>query len=550
MPDFFMHFFNWGFHSVQVCSTPATLLRSSASSRTAKSYISAPINSFCVIMILYEFKIYFSEDTIMSLTKDQQLAKQAVESGKNVFISGAAGVGKSYILNQIIADSPENTVVCAPTGIAALNVNGVTIHRLLSLTPSSNIIGEDPTGVPEKLEKAKRVIVDEISMCRSDLFIWLSKCLKLAEKKSKRKSHIQLIVCGDFCQLPPVVANEKEKEYFADGKQYAFNTDEWRDWKFENVVLSEIVRQSNKKFSSALNKIRISDDTGIKYISSHSAKKRIKSAISVVTRNDDAEEINYERLRELKGKTHVYECKKIGRVTKQDEPVPEELKLRKKARIVFATNDSQNRFKNGTSGTVVDFDDEDPTNPLIKVKVDDGDKSGFWLPQSKWSIYDYKFVQIQKITKTGKKRKVKVLKKVEIGEYWQFPFKLGYAVTVHKSQGQTYDAANIHPAGWASGLLYVALSRVKDVKNMYLEQPLEPDMVYTDDAVINFYKKINDHRGGARKGAGRKQKYAVKSTAMRVPDILASVLKQTKTLSKADLTELSNMIDEFVQNHK
>lgn len=121
---------------------------------------------------------------------------------------------------------------------------------------------------------------------------------------------------------------------------------------------------------------------------------------------------------------------------------------------------------------------------------------------------------------------------------------------MHKSQGQTYDAANIHPAGWASGLLYVALSRVKDVKNMYLEQPLEPDMVYTDDAVINFYKKINDHRGGARKGAGRKQKYSVKSTAMRVPDVLAPVLKQTKTLSKADLTELSNMIDEFVQNHK
>lgn len=484
----------------------------------------------------------------MSLTRDQELAKKAVKSGKNVFISGAAGVGKSYVLNQIIADSPTNTVVCAPTGIAALNVGGVTIHRLLSLTPSSNIIGEDPFDVPEKLEKAKRVIIDEISMCRSDLFIWFSKCLKLAEKKSK--SHIQLIVCGDFCQLPPVVANEKEKEYFADGKQYAFNTEEWRDWKFDNVVLSEIVRQSNKQFSHALNKIRISDDTGIKYISSHSAKKRIKSAISVVTRNDDAEEINYERLRELKGKTHVYECKKVGRVTKQDEPVPEELKLRKKARIVFATNDSQDRFKNGSSGTVVDFDDKDPANPLIKVKVDGGNSAGFWLPQSKWSIYDYKFVRIQKTTKTGKKRKVKILKKVEIGEYWQFPIKLGYAVTVHKSQGQTYDAANIYPAGWASGLLYVALSRVKDVKNMHLEQPLEPDMVYTDDAVINFYKKINDHRGGKRKGAGRKQKYAVRSTAMRVPDVLAPVLKQTKILSKNDLEELNKMIVEFVQNHQ
>lgn len=478
----------------------------------------------------------------MALTKGQEMAKKAVEEGKNVFISGDAGTGKSYVLKQIIAESPAGTVVCAPTGIAALNVDGVTIHRLLSLTPNSNIIGEEPKMIPKKLKKVRRVIVDEISMCRSDLFIWLSKCLKLVENKDN--FHVQLIVCGDFCQLPPVVAKEKEKEYFAGGKEYAFNTDEWKSWHFTNINLSEIVRQSNKRFAKALNEIRLGNPDGIDYIEAHSAKKYIKDAITVVTRNDDAEEINRIKLADLKGKTHTFECQKIGKVGKQDEPVPEQIKLRENALIVFATNDTQGRFRNGSRGTVVGFNTDDPENPLIQVKTE---TQTFWLPQFSWSIYDYKFV-LEKVK--GKKKRKRKLKKVEIGQYIQFPVKLGYAVTVHKSQGQTYDAANIVPDGWASGLLYVALSRVRNVKNMFLKQQIEPDMVYTDEAVIDFYKKINDHRGGARKGAGRKKEYAVKSKAMRVPNILAPALKDTRKLNKKDLEALDSMIKEFVQNHK
>lgn len=231
----------------------------------------------------------------MELTTEQQKAKNLILNGANVFLSGDAGTGKSYILKQVINTLPTNTtVVCAPTGVAAVNIHGITIHRLLELNPDKDIINLHPEHVPKKMEKIKTVIVDEISMCRSDLFIWLSETLKLAENKYKHS--IQLVVVGDFYQLPPVLATPAEKEYFANGKAYAFNTAEWKSWHFQPVVLHQVIRQTNDAFSKALTSIRGGNTKYIHYLNSKSAKNSISNAITVVSTNKEANAINLKKL--------------------------------------------------------------------------------------------------------------------------------------------------------------------------------------------------------------------------------------------------------------
>lgn len=411
---------------------------------------------------------------IMELTTEQQKAKNLILNGTNVFLTGDAGTGKSYILKQVINTlPPDDTVVCAPTGVAAVNIHGITIHRLLELNPDKDIINLHPEHVPNKLEKAKTVIVDEISMCRSDLFIWLSETLKLAEIKFKHP--IQLVVVGDFYQLPPVLATPAEKEYFANGKVYAFNTAEWKSWHFQPVVLHQVIRQTNAEFSKALNSIRKGNTKYIHYSNSKSTKNRINNAITLVSTNKEANAINLKKVSSLEGGCKIYNSQISGQINDQDKPTPDKIKLKVGALVVFTANASDNTYSNGTLATVTQLSAD-----YIKVKIENSSEEITVFPFT-WTIYDYRLI------KEDNQRK---LKKIQIGEYQQLPVKLGYAITIHKSQGQTYSAANIAPAGWLPGLLYVALSRVKDIKQLHLLHKIEPNMVNADPTVRNFYQHL------------------------------------------------------------
>ena len=460
---------------------------------------------------------------IMELTTEQQKAKNLIVNGTNVFLTGDAGTGKSYILKQVINTlPPDDTVVCAPTGVAAVNIHGITIHRLLELNPDKDIINLHPEHVPNKLEKAKTVIVDEISMCRSDLFIWLSETLKLAEIKFKHP--IQLVVVGDFYQLPPVLATPAEKEYFANGKVYAFNTAEWKSWHFQPVVLHQVIRQTNAEFSKALNSIRKGNTKYIHYLNSKSTKNRINNAITLVSTNKEANAINLKKVSSLEGGCKIYNSQISGQINDQDKPTPDKIKLKVGALVVFTANASDNTYSNGTLATVTQLSAD-----YIKVKIENSSEEITVFPFT-WTIYDYRLI------KEDNQRK---LKKIQIGEYQQLPVKLGYAITIHKSQGQTYSAANIAPAGWLPGLLYVALSRVKDIKQLHLLHKIEPNMVNADPTVRNFYQHLE----------WLSKKNYDNSITMKIPMMLKKEIQEINNLDTAQIRKLQLFIRDLINTN-
>lgn len=471
------------------------------------------------------------------LTKEQSQALAIMNTGANIFLTGNAGTGKSFVLQSFIDQHKnDNVIVTAPTGVAALNVGGATLHRTLSLTPDDNLTTKIAKS-NDTLAEADILVVDEISMCRSDLFNYLIKTIHATEKKEK--NHIQLVVVGDFCQLPPVVATEEEKAYFAGGKEFAFNSDYWAKCKFTTITLKNVVRQKNRQFTDALNKIRIGDASGLDFIKKSSAKKKIKNAITLCGRNRTADDINEESLDLIDERPYRFESAIEGTVKNSDKPLPDTIYLKKTARVVIMINDKKGKYSNGTIGVITDIAEQND-DPVVTVKLEDGDEVA--LTPATWSIYKYELV------KKGKKLS---LEKVKVGSFTQIPLKPAYAVTIHKSQGQTYDAVNFDPEIWASGQLYVALSRVTDVKKLHCTSRITKAMVKLDPTIKQFYKKLNDHRGGRRKNAGRKRSVeGMKSKAIRLPEVLTDPLAEAKKLPADDILELRKQIIDFVQKHK
>lgn len=365
------------------------------------------------------------------LTDGQKKAFDLVKEGKNVYLTGLAGTGKSYIVERIIEwaqTSGLNVITCAPTGIAALNVGGSTVHRVLCIRPGRTLEKDPHPFVPtdSPLPDCDLLILDEVSMFRMDLFDYLSAVLKIAGKirKQKGKGLCQLLVVGDFCQLPPVITNEErrflEEKYGYDvGEAFAFQSSEWAFWNFEEVELCEAIRQRDAHFVAALNACRFGDKNGARWIEQHALVNPLPDSIILCSTNAQARDENMQRLNALKDEEMTFVAHVTGEVLKSDMPTDEELSLKPGARVMALVNNSEDTFMNGALGTVINCD-----GPGALVRFD-GIEATF-VQSFEWKI-------TKPVLINGR------IEKEVVGTFEQIPLKLAWAITIHKSQGQTFD---------------------------------------------------------------------------------------------------------------
>lgn len=398
----------------------------------------------------------------------------AFASKRNLFLTGPAGTGKSYRLNQYI-NKTDNVLVCAPTGIAAINVGGDTAHKIFHIPVPAY---ESPSFAKGKkgalkmsdlnlLVKSDVVIIDEISMFKNSDFSFAIKVLRKAEKL--KGSKIRVIVSGDFSQLPPVVRKGDEKllkKFGFDVSGFAFTTPEWKSLNFKVVELTDVKRQSDLEFITELNRVRVGDFSNYKYFNQFvNENPDYTDAVCICGTNAEAERLNNEYLDSLKGMEYVFRAVKTGHVpTGYDNDV---VVLKQGSKVIFTANDNvKGLYKNGTFGVVKGFLDT-----AIIVTVDNKD---VFVNRQKTSIYSYSV--------TGG-----VLHKKEIGSITQYPLRVGKAITIHKSQGQTFDRVIILPTIFAAGQLYVALSRVKSPDGLTLLREVQPSDFMINDVVKKFY---------------------------------------------------------------
>ena len=421
----------------------------------------------------------------MALTSLQQVAFDNLMAGKNVFLTGKAGTGKSYVIERFIeelAKENRNYLVVAPTGIAAMNVGGVTIHRSFgaSLQPQ---ISKNIQSVPDVVLQADIIIVDEISMCRVDLFDYMVRVIAKAETTSMKRK--QLVVVGDFFQLPPVTTDADYKvlkEFYPEyDKGFAFESENWQDLDFKMIELTEVQRQKDMPFIDALNKIRIGDESAVAFFNEQASPTKKEKGIVLCATNKEAKKMNQAQLDQLKGKSRIYHSIIEGEVKASDKPTLDELEFKVGARVVLLVNDTQeDLYQNGSFATITGLKDD-----AVSIKLDQNNetiKIGYY----NWDVEDY--VIEEKVVNGVKSRQIK---KTKIGSFKQLPLKLAYAITIHKSQGQTYDEVNLIPYSFDCGQLYVAISRVKSLDGLYLVRRMRKEDLIFNEKVKAFYKVKN-----------------------------------------------------------
>ena len=436
------------------------------------------------------------------LNGEQEAALKLMMSGVNVFLTGEAGTGKSTLVREFIRRCGRECIVLAPTGIAALNAGGTTIHSQLLLRPGLlNPLALDPLTDGNRcrvLRAAKTIVVDEISMVRSDLFCAMDARLReiaSGENRGRPFGGRQMILVGDFMQLPPVTGIAEEEKFIDErmGGPFAFQTDLWVAAMFRTVFLRTTHRQSGDAlFRNVLGNLRHGNfEAAAKVLNNHCVgeKSFSRPPVCLCTTNRDAKAVNDAARKYVKGRSRTFVAQISGKFPESEFPAEPSLDLAVGTRVMVLCNQRNEgvlECVNGDMGTVVDLgaDEEDE----VGVRLDSGKR--VTIAPHTWEKCVYEYVD-------DPKTKSPVMRQVVVGSFEQLPLRLAYAITIHKSQGLSLDCVSLRLGRgcFDHGQLYTALSRCRTLAGLQIDRRLRPEDLIVDDAVVKFHAGLEGQDG-------------------------------------------------------
>lgn len=434
---------------------------------------------------------YAYPDIYDTLNDDQKLAFRMLvyghDSGINYFLTGDAGTGKSYLIDAFYKFCCMNGITmlkCAPTGVAATNIGGITMHRMFRLPLSvltDKIEGSQFANIYKLVSRADVMFIDEISMARVDMFGNAMAQIQEANKIRERSKRppIQVIVCGDFGQLMPVVTDNDRRLYQQltgrdIGTGCCYNSKWWDAMAFQPILLSKPMRQNDARFCKALDNIKIGIKTDIDYLNQNTAQQPVKDGIWLCGYNNTAAEKNARGIYELPGDVLTSRAVVTGKANIKQSNFVDNLIYKNGARVVMTMREMGNPsspYDNGSLGTIVDTGRD-----WVRIRLDKGVTVN--VSKVKLPFFDYEVVGGS-------------VEPHEVGSIIQYPFKIGYAITIHKSQGQTYDKMNVVPEIFSPGQLYVAMSRCREIGKIYVQPDgcgnrITPEKIMPNYEVIRF----------------------------------------------------------------
>ncbi len=434
-------------------------------------------------------------------------------TGENVFLTGRAGTGKTTFLRNLRERSPKRMIVVAPTGVAAINAGGVTMHSFFQLpfglfVPGTTRQGDGGEGSERhRFSKVKiaiiksldLLVIDEISMVRADTLDSIDEVLRRFRDRTKPFGGVQLLMIGDLGQLAPVVRDDEReilRKYYP--SPYFFDSRALKLTSYTSIELRHIYRQSDAHFIDLLSRVRENriDEETLRTLNERHRPgfdpPQSEGYIILTSHNNTAKRINEEKLAAIPAREYIYDAETEGDFPEYMYPVEAELRLREGAQVMFTKNDPspEKRFVNGTVGTVVRLEED-----YIEVRPGEGEPIA--VEQTEWENVKY---SIDPATN-------RIVEQKE-GVFRQYPLKTAWAITIHKSQGLTFERAIIDAAdSFSHGQVYVALSRCRTLEGMVLRTPLGRGAIISDTTVDGFSRHVERNQPDGQALAGFQKDY-------------------------------------------